>query len=76
MEARSVGMSLTKAIMFGGLGGIALPFAIGGSDTPIVGALVSMIRIPGPSGISIPWSWPVFCLVTLAAWVLLYAARE
>lgn len=68
-------MSLTKAIMLGGIGGIAVPFAIGGNDGPI-SALVAMMTIHGPAGVSLPWSWPVFCLVTLASWLLLHFARE
>jgi hypothetical protein len=67
-------MSLTKAIMMGGIAGIALPFAIGGSTAPAA-RLVSMITIHGPHGASIPWSWSVFCVVTLACWGLLAAAR-
>lgn len=68
-------MVLTKAVMFGGMGAIALPFAVGEADTP-VGRLVGMIHIHLPDGISIPWSWPAFCVVTLATWALLRAAGD
>ena len=68
-------MSLTKAVMLGGTGAIAIPFAIGGSDAPVA-RLVAMVRIAGPSGATIPWSWPVFCLVTLVTWALLRAAGD
>lgn len=67
-------MPLTKAIMIGGIAGIAVPFAIGGSHGPIA-SLVATIPISGPHGTTIPWSWPAFCTVTLAAWGLLTAAR-
>ena len=67
-------MSLTKAVMIGGIAGIAVPFAIGGSDAPAA-RLVAMMAIHGPNGATLPWSWPVFCVVTLAAWILLHFAR-
>jgi len=68
-------MSLVQAIITGGVGGIAVPFAVGGAGTPMA-ALVAAMAIHGPGGTSIPWSWPVFCLVTLATWGLLHFARE
>jgi hypothetical protein len=67
-------MALTKAIMLGGIGGIAVPFATSGLTGPIAGLLATM-PIHGPQGIVLPWSWPVFCLVTLSTWGLLHAAR-
>jgi len=67
-------MSLTKAIIVGATGGIAAPFAIGGSTAPAA-RLVDMVLIHGPNGVTIPWSWTVFCIVTLAAWGLLQASR-
>jgi hypothetical protein len=67
-------MSLTKAIIVGGTAAIAAPFAVGGSTAPVA-RLVDMMLIHGPHGVTIPWSWSVFCVVTLAAWGLLQASR-
>lgn len=67
-------MPLTKAIMLGGIGGIAVPFTMSGIDGPLSGML-GTILIHGPGGTAVPWSWPIFCVVTLAAWCLLQAAR-
>ena len=68
-------MALTKAVIIGGIGGIAVPFAIGGSTAP-VSWMVSMMTIHGPGGVSLPWSWPVFCIITLSAWALLHFTRD
>jgi uncharacterized membrane protein YbhN (UPF0104 family) len=67
-------MTLTRAIMVGGIAGIALPFAVGGSAAPAA-RLVSMILIHGPNGVTIPWSWSAFCVVTLMTWGLLQSSR-
>ena len=67
-------MSLTKAIIIGGIAGIAIPFAIGGTSAPVA-RLVGTMLIHGPGGVSMPWSWSSLCVVTLAAWGLLQAAR-
>ena len=67
-------MPLTKAIILGGIGGIAVPFVMNGLTGPISGML-GTILIHGPGGAAVQWSWPVFCVVTLSAWGLLQAAR-
>ena len=67
-------MALTRAIMLGGIGGIAVPFALAGSGGLLAG-LVGTMTIHIAHGAAIPWSWPVFCIITLAAWGLLRAAR-
>ena len=60
--------------MLGGIAGIAVPFTIGGTHSPL-GSLVAMMVIHGPQGATLPWSWPVFCIVTLAGWGLLQFSR-
>jgi hypothetical protein len=60
-------MALTKAIILGGIGGIALPFVTNGLTGPIF-AMLGTILIHGPNGTAVPWSWPVFCVVTSSAW--------
>lgn len=68
-------MALTKAIILGGIGAIAVPFILGGSTTPMASLMAGM-TIHGPNGASLVWSWPVFCIVTGAAWALLRVAQE
>jgi len=65
---------LTRAIMLGGIGGIAVPFATTGLGGPIA-AMMGTMLIHGPGDIVMPWSWSIFCVVTLSAWGLLQAAR-
>lgn len=67
-------MSLTKAIIIGGIAGIAVPFAVGTARVPAA-ALVATMSIGMPGGMALPWSWPAFCVVTLFAWGLFAAAR-
>ena len=68
-------MALTKAIILGGIGGIAVPFMVGGSTSPYVSLLAAM-TIPGPNGTVLMWSWPVFCFVTGVAWALFRMSQE
>jgi hypothetical protein len=68
-------MSLSKAATIGGIAGISVPFVIGGSMTPLA-RLLGVTAIHGPYGATLPWSWPVFCLATLAAWGLLHFSRS
>jgi hypothetical protein len=68
-------MTLGWAVLIGGLAAFLLPWvseATGESFQRLVQAGTIHLAL-GPNVLL--WSWPTFCIVTLAAWMLLKAAE-
>jgi hypothetical protein len=69
-------MALTTAVGLGAIAAVAVPFVVERSGLEQGGLLTGdLVRIP-IGGIELHWSWLIFCVVTLAAWGLLAAARN
>jgi hypothetical protein len=67
---------LTPALFIGAVAGVAIPWIANRSEATLGGLLTGQIvHLPVNGGMEFPWSWLVFCVVTLIAWAAIAVAR-
>ena len=67
---------LAPAVFIGAVAAVAVPWVAERNEATLAGLLAGQIvRLPVGQGIELPWSWLVFCVVTLMAWAAIAAAR-
>ena len=70
-------MALVKAVLIGAVAAIGVPYATGsGTGSEFVEWVRTGVIHLHAAGVSIPWSWPIFCIVTLFAWGMLAWANR
>ena len=69
-------MPLGRAVIVGAIAAIAIPWLARGGNGELgewIGRGVVHFSI---GSVHLAWSWPLFCIVTLATWALLAAASR
>ncbi len=70
-------MALRIAAICGMVAAIAVPAIAARGGMEEDGLLMGrIIHLPIGAGLELHWSWPIFCVATLAIWALLAAARD
>jgi hypothetical protein len=70
-------MSLRMAVVCGMAAAIAVPALLMRTGEPDDGLLVGgVVHLPVGRGMELHWSWPIFCVTTLAVWGLLAVTRD
>jgi hypothetical protein len=70
-------MSLRVAVVCGMAAAIAVPVILARTGVMAGGFMIGrVIHLPIGGGMELHWSWPIFCITTLAVWALLAAAGE
>ena len=70
-------MALAPAIACGAVAAVLVPLLAAGHEDWAGGLLTETpLRLPLGGGLTVFWSWTVFCVVTLLAWALFAAARQ
>ncbi len=67
---------LAPALFLGAVAAVVVPWIAERNEATLGGVLAGqLVRLPVGGGIELPWSWLVFCVVTLIAWAGIAAAR-
>ncbi len=67
---------LAPALFLGAVAAVVVPWFAQRNEATLGGVLAGqMVRLPVSSGTEFPWSWLVFCVVTLVAWAGIAAAK-
>ena len=70
-------MSLRVAVVCGMAAALAVPVILARTGAVEDGLLVGrVVHLPVGGGMELHWSWPIFCVTTLAVWALLAVTRD